>query len=406
MSIDVRTRWDGETPRADPIAFLDAGLADLADAGPDLVASTSHLDLRPLTIDMDGTTWLLRRVDGSIRVGRCGDALPASSLVLRVTGEQFADLVDDQVTPIGWFTAGILDLSGGGIGRLLDWWLVIRSLLDGRPVHVPGAIGLPPDLGRSFTLDDDPAGMLAFLESAGYLHLRGVFTPGEMAMVSDDMDVAAPRYRPDDANSWWATLADGTRTVVRMQRFEEQSAATAALLTDERFLRIGALPGCGHTTQWSDDNRVEALFKPIGVTEGISDVPWHKDCSLGRHSYECCALTVGISVTGAGPTSGQLRVVAGSHRALVWPSLLDTGTLDLPEVALATATGDVTVHLSCTLHMAQPPTERERRVLYTGFGLTPRHPGAHAAATHRLAVASREAAPLTTSQPPAGSAPI
>jgi len=75
-------------------------------------------------------------------------------------------------------------------------------------------------------------------------------------------------------------------------------------------------------------------------------------------------------------------------------------------VALATATGDVTVHLSCTLHMAQPPTERERRVLYTGFGLTPRHPGAHAAATHRLAVASREAAPLTTSQPPAGSAPI
>ena len=40
-------------------------------------------------------------------------------------------------------------------------------------------------------------------------------------------------------------------------------------------------------------------MKPIGIVEGISDVPWHKDCSLGRHSYRCCSLTVGISVTGA-----------------------------------------------------------------------------------------------------------
>ena len=38
-----------------------------------------------------------------------------------------------------------------------------------------------------------------------------------------------------------------------------------------------------------ENNRIEALVKPIGVVEGISDVPWHKDCSLGRHCYECCS---------------------------------------------------------------------------------------------------------------------
>jgi len=38
---------------------------------------------------------------------------------------------------------------------------------------------------------------------------------------------------------------------------------------------------------------------------------------IGRHSYDCCGLTVGISVTGADARSGQLRVVAGSHRALI-----------------------------------------------------------------------------------------
>ena len=146
---------------------------------------------------------------------------------------------------------------------------------------------------------------------------------------------------------------------------------------------------------------VEALFKPIGITTGISDVPWHKDCSLGRHSYECCTLTVGVSVTGAGPGSGQLRVVAGSHRARIWPSLLDPADLDLPEVALPTDTGDVTIHLSCTLHMAEPPTERERRVLYTTFRLPALDPQAAAEARHRLLRVARERAPLTVDQPSA-----
>ena len=109
-------------------------------------------------------------------------------------------------------------------------------------------------------------------------------------------------------------------------------------------------------------------MKPIGVVDGISDVPWHKDCSLGSHSYRCCSLTVGISVTGADAESGQLRVVAGSHRALTRPALVRSD-LDLPQVDLPTATGDVTIHLSCTLHMSQPPVVRERRVVYTDFCL-------------------------------------
>ena len=118
-------------------------------------------------------------------------------------------------------------------------------------------------------------------------------------------------------------------------------------------------------------SRVAALTKPIGVVKGISDVPWHKDCSLGRHSYECCSLTVGISVTGADAESGQLRVVPGTHRALVWPAPCVQPGLDLEPVDLPTRTGDVTVHLSCTQHMSQPPVKRTRRVLYTGFGQRP-----------------------------------
>ena len=162
-------------------------------------------------------------------------------------------------------------------------------------------------------------------------------------------------------------------------------------------------PRSGHEWGTRTGNRIEALFKPIGVVEGISDVPWHKDCSLGRHSYECYSLTVGISVTGADATSGQLRVVAGSHRALVWPAFVRRDN-DLPIVDLPTQTGDVTMHLSCTLHMAQPPVERERRVLYTGFRLPPANPEATRAARERLGKV-REAAPVTVSHDPSAGHP-
>ena len=79
-------------------------------------------------------------------------------------------------------------------------------------------------------------------------------------------------------------------------------------------------------------------------------------------------MTTGISVTSADARSGQLAVVAGSHRANVQANFIHP-YLDLPIVPLPTRAGDVTVHLSCTLHMSYAPVEKERRVMYTGFSL-------------------------------------
>ena len=61
-------------------------------------------------------------------------------------------------------------------------------------------------------------------------------------------------------------------------------------------------------------------------------------------------------------------------------------------LAASTGGGDITVHLSCTLHQSVPPVERERRVLYTGFRLPPRGTDAERAALERLR-AIREDAP-------------
>ena len=110
------------------------------------------------------------------------------------------------------------------------------------------------------------------------------------------------------------------------------------------------------------------MIKPLDIQTGLSDLPWHKDCGQGGHSYYCNGLTAGISVTGADAKSGALGVVPGSHRANVQIAGKDE-SLDMPSLKLETRTGDVTVHCSDTLHRAHRPTERPRKVVYSGFRL-------------------------------------
>jgi hypothetical protein len=395
MSVDFRTRVDGPHEPNEVGTFfaeLDGRLA----ARDDLGELLDWLSPRPLVIEVEGEAWTLQR-DGH---GVTSRQRPPSGRHARVrlSATDLDDLVADQATFMAMFSAGRLDQPEGTLPDLLDWSLVLRTVIDERPVVMPSSIGFDDlDLTRSFRIDDDPAELRHFLETAGFLHLDGVFGADEMAQISADMDEAVPHYAPDDGESWWATVEGGVNTLVRMQGFDRFSPTTATLLdADARLPFIGSLPADGHVQGKMRNNRVEALFKPIGVVAGISDVPWHKDCSLGRHSYECCSLTVGISVTGADASSGQLRVVAGSHRATVWPAFIREGT-GLPEVDLPTGTGDVTVHLSCTNHMAQPPVTSERRVLYTGFGLPQADEQAARAARDRLR-RDREAAPVTVSQ--------
>jgi hypothetical protein len=402
MSVDLRTRTDGPRAVVDAHRFF-ADLPGRLDEHHDLIGpGVEWLSPRPLTIETTEGTWTLVADGDRVEV----HANPwADASHIRLAPGQLDDLIDDQQTVMGWFSSGRLDQPAGRLEHVLDWWLVLRAVLDGRAIHVPGELtltetdGSPLDLSRSFRPDDDPDDMRRFLEEAGFLHIRGLFTDNEMTEVSADIDAAAPTYQPDDGRSWWARTADGTNRLVRMQGFDHHSAVTSGLLDDDRFRSLAEIPGDGHVFgEKRADNRIEALVKPIGVVEGISDVPWHKDCSLGRHSYECCSMTVGISVTGADEVSGQLRVVAGSHRALVWPAFVRRGS-DLPMVDLPTTTGDVTVHLSCTTHMAQPPVDRERRVMYTGFSLPVEDRAAAGAARARLREV-REAAPVTVSQRP------
>ncbi|HEY2429082.1 MAG TPA: phytanoyl-CoA dioxygenase family protein [Acidimicrobiales bacterium] len=370
MSIDQRTRrYDG---------IRDLSLEEIVDsviptavaAHGDLAARGARfLELPPLGFGVGDAGFTLAAGDEGMRVAA---GVGGGTIVAELDEPALSRLLQDEQTAMGLAMTSDVRLTRGRLDDWIAWEPVLRALLDGRPVHEPGAIQLvdgdggPLDLDRAFTLEDDPEELRQFLTEAGFVHLRGVFTPDEMAVISADLDRALETAQPDDGASWWATDADGRERPVRILWFEEHSDALAALLADPRLTWLAALTGDGHQPPTS----AEGLVKPLDIVRGLSDLPWHKDCGQGHHSYVCNGLTVGISVTGADRDSGALGVIPGSHRANTLSATRDR-RLDLAPRKLETETGDITVHCSDTLHRAHPPTKAPRKVVYTSLRLAP-----------------------------------
>jgi hypothetical protein len=401
-SIDQRTRSDNDVAAVDPTTFFDRDFPALLERNGRLAADGwRHLGLPPLTVDVAGD----RRTivgDGDRLAVRGGTVNGAVQIELDAT--MFSDWAQELQSLNAMTVARRIRPVGGSFDDLDAWDAVWRALLTGWPVTADDLRfvdrqGAPLDLQRCFTPDDDPDDVAHFLREAGYLHLRGWVDRGDMAVVADDIRRALPSYEEGDGRSWWATVADGTSRCVRLQHFVQYSPTTAAMLTGERWQQLRrALAADDDLVQAPvEGNCIEALVKPLGVVKGISDVPWHRDCNFGRHSYGCAGTIVGVSVTPGGPDSGQLRAVAGSHRVGM-PAPTGTRIPYLPIVALPTETGDLTVHLSCTLHEAMPPLVKERLVMYTGFALAPRSTDRNDGG--KAISELRERAHLLKSQPP------
>lgn len=370
MSIDTRTRLakDIRTLERDEVfdSVLPGALAvhgDLAGRG------VSYKELPAVGLEVAGRGVTLHESGGSLVIS---EGLDGAGVIAEMAVDALSDLVQDAQSTMGLMMTARVKLRAGSVNDWVGWEPAFRALLDGRRVHETGDVtftdldGGDLDVDRSFTIDDDRDEIAHFLEQAGFLHIRGVLDEGEMALLDADIDHWIAKAKPDDGESWWAENDRGESEAVRVLFFYEKSAVLRALVNDERYLWIGDLTGDGHHHKGGG----EGLVKPLGIVRGLSDLPWHKDCGQGKHSYVCSGLTCGISVTGADRVSGALGVIPGSHRANTMATGRDP-KLDLRPKMLETQTGDVTVHCSDTLHRAHPPVERPRKVVYSGFGLPP-----------------------------------
>ncbi|MFT5201585.1 MAG: hypothetical protein ACI9C1_000963 [Candidatus Aldehydirespiratoraceae bacterium] len=370
MTIDHRTRLQKDERHLTVAEVFDdviptalATHGDLAGRGVD------YKELPPLGLQVDGIGFTLSSVAGVLAMSKgVGDV----GVVAEMAEDALSDLVQDSQSTMGLAMTSRVQLTAGNINDWIGWEPVLRALLDGRKVHETGDVtfagldGEPLDLSRSFTIDDDREEVAHFLAEAGFLHITDVFEPDEMARVSRDIDEWIAKATPDDGESWWADNDADEHVAVRVLFFYEKSAALRELVEDDRYQWLAGLTGDGHAHRGG----AEGLVKPLGIVRGLSDLPWHKDCGQGRHSYMCNSMTTGISVTGADRVSGALGVIPGSHRANTIATMRDP-KLDLAPRMLETKTGDVTVHCSDTLHRAHPPVERPRQVVYSGFGLAP-----------------------------------
>ena len=321
----------------------------------------SGLDSMAIVVDGVAHTW--RVDDAGVLEVQAGD-VDARARV-EMSGAWFADIVNDVRSTVALMISGEAAVVRGNIVHLTRWEPVLRALVDGRPAYEPGLVdfvdrdGRLLDLDRSFTLDDDPAELAHFLDQAGFLHVRSVFDAAEMVELSAEIDRWRAAMTPDDDRAWYAAVGED-RVCVRVTNLP---AGAVDFPHADRLAPIAAVTGEERRYGGSD-----LLVKPVGVEAGISDLPWHKDCALGLHSYRCTSLTCGVSVTASGPDNGQLGVVAGSHRVNIALMDLHEG-VDLPRMFLTTEPGDVTVHVSCALHCATPPEHTERRVTYSSFRL-------------------------------------
>jgi ectoine hydroxylase-related dioxygenase (phytanoyl-CoA dioxygenase family) len=392
-TIDRRTRLDADVSDVSPDEFFATQFPALVERNGDVAArGLAALATRPLTIAVDGSTHTILAENGTLvaRRGAARDAITAT-----VSASQFSDWAQDLLTFNAMWVARELRLEGGTIDDTASWDMIWVALLNGWPVADAAVSfvdrhGAPLDLTTHFTPDDEPHDVAHFLREAGFLHLRGWLDPSDMATIAADIERALPSYRRDDGRSWWATTAKGEDRCVRLQHFVDHSTATRQLLSSATWDRLRrVLAGPDNLVQSPvEANCIEALVKPVGVVQGISDPPWHRDCNFGRHSYQCSGTTVGIAVTPGRHDSGLLRVVAGSHRIAMPAHRANTDPY-LPVIALPTEAGDVTVHLSCTLHEALPPTRSERMVMYTNFGLPELDDDARAAGTDLSALRER-----------------
>jgi hypothetical protein len=316
-----------------------------------------------------------------------GDA--AADTVIELEAELWRNVVHELDAAAGLLYGGRARCRRGSALRWLDWEPALRAMFSGRPVYDPEHVplddraGRPLDPSRSFAPGDDPLDMAHFLRAAGYLFVRGVFGAGEVEELLAEAEALRAEAVKGDKLSWWGKRASGEEVLCRVTRAGAKPRLHA-LPTDPRLTALVALADepLAHRWKGSDEEGVTVIWKQPGVSEGLGDLPWHRDCGMGGHAVLCPVLVASLFLTPSTPETGDLRMLPGSWNAGCGP--IDARHPRAPKgVAFAARPGDVSLHYGDTMHAAPPPErsdlDRYRVSAVVGFarpGVRP-HRGSH-----------------------------
>ncbi len=311
-----------------------------------------------------------------------GDA--AAATVIEVTPELWRNLVHELDAAAGLLYGGRAKCLRGSALRWVAWEPALRAMWSGRPVYDPSDAllqdrsGAPLDPAAAFTFASEREDMAHFLRTAGYLFVRGVFGADEIAALRREGEALAGEATKGDKLSWWGKNAAGAEVLTRVTRGAAKPGL-GALPRDPRLTALKDLAGeaLEHRAPPSAEEGVSVIWKRPNMSEGLGDLPWHRDCGMGGHAVMCPTLIASVFLTPATPETGELRMLPGSWQRGCGP--IDARHPQAPRgVSFAAAPGDVSLHYGDTMHAAPPP-ERDDLDTYrisavTGYA----RPGAHA----------------------------
>ena len=307
-------------------------------------------------------------MDGRLHVEAGADP---DGIDVRVQPAAWSDYVADLLTVPGLLLTQSVEVAPEHTLTLSHWDRGLRALYSGIPAYDPDAVtltdanGNPVDPGRSFSLDDDDAAIAAHLATVGFVRVRAVFTPDEVADLNAEVDDLVASAREDDDRTWWSDQPDGTRVLNRIIYAHERSERVAALTTDPRMVRLGRIHRDDLVIARDRMDGPSVLIKPAGELHGLANIPWHQDCGMGGHSLMCPAVGIGIQLTGADAQQSQFVGIAGSHGMTAHPLLTEDDLSRMPLVPVDTDPGDVTLHITDVIHASPPPAgDGGRRTLY------------------------------------------
>ena len=303
----------------------------------------------------DGYTY---RADGTRVCIEQGTAGAEFSVTL--THRDWSGLVDDLESVPAILYGGRLVAHRGDTMQFVRWEPALRALYTGRPLYRPGHFELRAESGEklnplsAFDLESRDDDMRGFLDAAGYLLVKGVFDSSEIDAFRHGAAELASAAVEGDQLSWWGRSESGEPVLCRCLN-AGTLPAFSDLYEDNRIRRLSALlPDGMRHPEPEDTDGVTVVYKNPAVAEGLSDLPWHRDCGMGGHAVMCPTYVLSIYLYDATREQGPLQFLPGSHRFAF--GFADAGDADIPgAVTVPAEAGDVTIHVGDVMHAAPPP---------------------------------------------------
>ena len=166
------------------IAFHTDELPRLAKARENLVAADLQGAPAVGFRIADGTafTWQIKENRVVATPGSAG-----ADTLIELSAATFSEYLHELLSASGAVRTGRATVVRGDLTAWQRWEPATRSLMSGRPIYGPHVretlvdrAGEPLDLHQTFRPGDDREEMRHFLAAAGYLHIKGVFTPEEV----------------------------------------------------------------------------------------------------------------------------------------------------------------------------------------------------------------------------------